>query len=92
MQLLWKVVASAHVARWASHFRSCSKVPDADKTIYYSYYRLRASDCDKTTQDNACDNPNECQSDNLNEHHAENDGVVAANDSQEGCRNGVAGG
>ena len=68
-----KVVASAHVTRWASHFRSCPKVPDADKTIYYSYYRLRASDCDKTTQDNACDNPNECQSDNLNEHHAEND-------------------
>lgn len=31
-----KVVSSDHIARWASHFRSCSKVYDTDRKAYYN--------------------------------------------------------
>ena len=31
-----KIVSSDHIARWASHFRACKKVHEADKRAYYS--------------------------------------------------------
>ena len=31
-----KIVSSDHIARWASHFRACKKVNDADKRAYYA--------------------------------------------------------
>ena len=31
-----KIVSSDHIARWASHFRACKKVNEADKRAYYA--------------------------------------------------------